>query len=337
MGKKRDISSFLKGQIIALQNEGYTERAISSRLQISKTAVHNAVVSGGSSRRCNNRRPRKTTPRDDRLIKHLVQLSPHISSVRVAQVAGERGINISSRTVRRRLTSEFHLVARRPAKKPLLTTKQLKARLQFCKAMKDKSAAWWEKVMFTDESTFQQIRSNGYNYVRRPKGERLNPRYTIKTVKHLPSVMVWGAISAMGRCGLHLFGKGEKVNAEKYIAVLESKVKVHMNASGTSIFQQDSAPCHTAKSVKKWFTDNNVHVLPDWPSSSPDLNVIENCWELMKKKVAAHRPTSEEDLKKILKTVWVTEITPSYCKTLVHSMPARIHAVIQNRGHPTKY
>jgi len=149
--------------------------------------------------------------------------------------------------------------------------------------------------------------------------------------------MVWGAITAKGRCGIHVFGNRERVNAAKYIEVMESKVKIHMNISSSTIFQQDSAPCHTAKTVKKWFADNGISLLPNWPSSSPDLNVIENCWNLMKRKVAAHRPTSLEDLIRVLKQVWVIEITPEYCLTLVHSMPSRICAVLKNRGYPTKY
>jgi hypothetical protein len=61
------------------------------------------------------------------------------------------------------------------------------------------------------------------------------------------------AISAKGRCGIHIFDKGERVNAVKYISVMNSKVKLHINISCTTIFQQDSAPCHTAKTVRKWF------------------------------------------------------------------------------------
>ncbi len=157
--------------------------------------------------------------------------------------------------------------------------------MAFCKAHKDKSAEWRERVMFSDESTFQQIRSTGYNYVRRPQGERLNPKYTIKTVKHPSSIMVRGAISANGHGGLHIFSKGEKVNATKYIGVLKNKLKKHMDVLGTRVFQQDSAPCHTAKVVKKWFESKRITLLLNWPSSSPDLNCIENCWNLMKQKL----------------------------------------------------
>ena len=336
MGRKRDLSEFQKGQINALHSEGLSQCAIALRLHISRCSVQNALRST-PTRRHNCRGVRKTTIRQDRALKAIVVRSPHASSARIAQSAAANGVNISARTVRRRLLCDFGLPARRPAKKPLITKKQLRDRLKFCHAFKSKPAEWWERVVFSDESTFQQLRGNGYNYVRRPVGERLNPKYTLKTVKHPPSVMVWGAISAKGRCGLEIFDKGVKINAAKYVEVLESKLKIHMTLTNTSIFQQDSAPCHTAKVVKKWLKDNSVQVLENWPPNSPDLNVIENCWSAMKKKVAAHSPTSEADLKRILKEVWVKEINPDYCKTLVHSMPERISAVIRNKGYPTRY
>ena len=140
--------------------------------------------------------------------------------------------------------------------------------------MKNKSIDWWSTVMFSDESTFQQVRNSGSNYVRRPTGERLNPKYTIKNP---PSVMVWGAITAAGISGLHIFDKDEKVNAVKHISVLESKVKLHMNVSRTTMFQQDSAPCHTDRTVQKWLAGNKIHLLSNWPSNSSDLKVFENC------------------------------------------------------------
>ena len=47
-------------------------------------------------------------------------------------------------------------------------------------------------------------------------------------MKHLPSLMVWGAITAAGPCGLEIFGKDLKVNAAKYIEVLKANIKMHM-------------------------------------------------------------------------------------------------------------
>jgi len=44
MGKKRSLFEAQRAQIAILRQEGYTERAISERLAVSKTAVHQAVV-----------------------------------------------------------------------------------------------------------------------------------------------------------------------------------------------------------------------------------------------------------------------------------------------------
>ena len=58
------------------------------------------------------------------------------------------------------------------------------------------------------------------------------------------------------------------------------------------IFQQNGEPVHTARIVKKWLLDNIIDLL-DWPGQ--DLNVIENCWTVMKQKVAARNPVSMDD------------------------------------------
>ena len=43
MGKKASISNVVRAQIVTLFKEGYTERAIATKVGRSKNAVHNAV------------------------------------------------------------------------------------------------------------------------------------------------------------------------------------------------------------------------------------------------------------------------------------------------------
>jgi hypothetical protein len=52
---------------------------------------------------------------------------------------------------------------------------------------------WWA-VIFSDESKFNILGSDDWEWCWRKKGEANNPRYTQKKVKHGgSSVMVWGA------------------------------------------------------------------------------------------------------------------------------------------------
>ena len=65
--------------------------------------------------------------------------------------------------------------------------------------------------------------------------------------------------------------------------------------------------------------------------------MIENVWQVSKRKAAAHKPTSEAHLSTLLKEVWVKEISPDYCRSLVCSIPDRIRAILPNKRYPTKY
>ena len=66
-----------------------------------------------------------------------------------------------------------------------------------------------------------------------------------------------------------------KIEIKKYIDVLDSHLLSFMSIHGCTTFQQDSAPCHKAKAVTKWFLAKNVNVLQR-PGHFPDLNPIEN-------------------------------------------------------------
>ena len=91
--------------------------------------------------------------------------------------------------------------------------------------------------------------------------------------------MVWGVISVHGTSRLHIVSS--TMNAQKYISVLQTRFPPQIKdwqCESDWIFQQDSARCLTAKSVKSWIAKNNVQVLP-WAGNSPEMNPIENLWE----------------------------------------------------------
>ena len=66
------------------------------------------------------------------------------------------------------------------------------------------------------------------------------------------------------------------------------------------------------KAVKSWLKQKIIPLLQPWPGSSPDLNITESVWTVLKQEVSVHNPTSEADLINWMKAVWVREITPEF-------------------------
>ena len=99
--------------------------------------------------------------------------------------------------------------------------------------------------------------------------------------------------------------------------------------------QQDDDPNHTAKTTQEWVRHKSLNVL-DWPSQSPDLNLIENLWRDLKIVVQRLSPSNLTELERISREE--RETLPKYrCEKLVASYPRRLKAVIAVKGASTKY
>jgi len=192
-------------------------------------------------------------------------------------------------------------------------------------------------VLFSDESTLEVL-DEKCQYVRRKPGEMYSPSCIVKTVKHPASVMVWSTMSVHGVGRLYIV-EG-RMNQHQYIKVLQTRLLPDLSShfpDGGAIFQQDGAPCHTAKSVKAFLDKNKVCVLP-WPSHSPDMSPIENLWMVVKRRISQRCPTSKIELIEALIDVWNRDPEiKELCKKLIKGMPKRIGQLLKAKGASTKY
>ena len=124
-------------------------------------------------------------------------------------------------------------------------------RLAFARKCSKWTIQKWAKVMWSDESTFR-INAQRNGFVRRAGNmDRYSPRYTVKTVKHPESVMIWGAFSgAGGRAGLGFLQKGVTMNSVRYLEILDKQLPQYMEEHACDLFMHDGAPCHRSKLVK---------------------------------------------------------------------------------------
>lgn len=194
------------------------------------------------------------------------------------------------------------------------------------------------QVCFSDESTFEIV-ENKAQFVRRRKGEKFHPDCVKKTVKHPTKVMIWSVISGKGTGRLYVVEGIMK--QDQYREVIRTRLIPQLQEwfpNGESfVFMQDGAPCHTARSVKTFLQQNNIPLLC-WPGNSPDMNPIENVWELVKRELAKEAITTKTRL--IEKIIFVWNHHPRMQETVqacINSMPRRINALIAAKGGSTKY
>ena len=76
----------------------------------------------------------------------------------------------------------------------------------------------------------------------------------------------------------------------------------------------------------------------DWPSSSPDLNPIENVWSILKQRVhSGELYLSIDSLKETIQRICEDPEMTSICQSVIESMPKRIMACLAAKGGLTKY
>lgn len=175
------------------------------------------------------------------------------------------------------------------------------------------------------------------HYARRRVNESLRSDCIQSTLKFPAKLMIWGAISSKGTSEIQ-FCEGT-MDQFKYIETIKTFLPTARNwyRRRKWIFQQDSAPCHTAKRVKSFMASNVLDVL-SWPGNSPDMNPIEHMWALLKNEIYKLNINSISELKVAIKDAWEnSDILKKHAKCLISSMPRRVKAILKAKGGITKY
>lgn len=337
MAARKEIPLQIRKLIIQDRQNGLSLGKIAQKFSISKPGVQKLCNKFETSHQISNLpgrgRKRATTSREDALIVRQTKVKSCISSI---EIKDQLNLNVSTKTIRNRL-HEAGLNSRVSIKKPMITLKNKKKRLEFAKKYTDKPLSFWKTVVWSDESKFELVGKKKRRRVWRKVGEALLDRHTTKTVKFGGgSIMVWGCFSWYGVGNLHRIDG--IMDARQYIRILSTNLPQSVEKMGISeqyIFQQDNDPKHTAGITKKYFERKAINVL-EWPPQSADLNPTENLWTALDSKVPPSGRTNQQIFFENLLAAW-NELKPDLLKNLVESMNRRLSAVIKARGGNTKY
>lgn len=220
-------------------------------------------------------------------------------------------------------------------RKPKLTSANIEGRKQF----ERDHIHWtnkWRKVIFSDEKKFNLDGPDGFAYYWHDL--RTEKKIFTKRQSGGGSVMVWGAIGYRKKMPLSFITT--RLNAKQY----QEMVGPYFPGYGYECagrgwqLQQDNAPIHVAKSTLADFKQRGINMFRNWPSKSPDMNIIENVWSILARKVykGGRQYNNKNELKEAITAVW-QNIPQAKIQSLYASLPRRIIALHDAKGKWTKY
>ena len=217
---------------------------------------------------------------------------------------------------------------------------QKKERLKWARDHSSWTSEDWRNVLWSDETKFCLVKSEGKEYVWVKEEGRLGGDAVIGTNKYGGGkIMMWGCMSWEGvgfACRIE-----STMDAELYSDILKEElmetIKYYKLDQKKVIFQQDRDPKHTSKLATSTLAELKLNILP-WPAQSPDLNPIEYLWNHVQRNLRIHSRifgTKDELWDQI--QVEMEERNKELCRKLIGTMPERVRDVIKANGGYTRW
>lgn len=335
------ISTAQSNHILSLLDSGHSGHEISTL-----TGASTASISRLHSRyrpyltKAPGGRPSKLSDTNIRHALRLISSGKAENAVQVTKALKDiTNQPLSAQTVRNGL-KDVGMKAVVKKKRPFLSKRHRKERMDFAISHKDWTVEDWKRVVWSDETKINRLGSDGKKWVWKKAGEKLSDRMVEGTLKFGGgSLMMWGCMLWEG-VGYSCKIDG-RMDGELYTHILEDELQDSIEFYGKTkddiIFQQDNDPKHKCKKAKDWFEDHGYEVLL-WPAQSPDLNPIEHLWSHLKRRLAEYEipPRGILELWERVEKEW-EKIGSEVCQNLIESMPRRVEAVLKAKGGYTKY
>ena len=151
--------------------------------------------------------------------------------------------------------------------------------------------------------------------------------------------MVWGYICH--DCKLDLVTMQDNLTGVQYIRdVLQPIVVPHFDIHPLAtrpVYMDDNARPHRSRAVTAYLQSEAVTSVP-WPAMSPDLNPIEDIWDMLGRRMHAREPPVQNirQVEAALHCEW-QQLSQQGIRRLTGGMRRRVETVIQARGGYARY
>jgi transposase len=195
----------------------------------------------------------------------------------------------------------------------------------------------WRRVLFSDEKSFWLGSSPTHSW------QEPGKRKTRSVTRHPPKLHVWAAAGYYVKSKLYFFT--HNLDSDLYLTILDERISENhliyapdcpRSLRGKWHFLQDNDPKHKAASTMSYLRQTVGRRIISHPSQSPDLNIMEDLWSYLDRKIKIAHVKTIEHLKHQLTKEWAN-LPWSEIRKSAASMPARIAECVQLHGERTHY
>lgn len=215
-----------------------------------------------------------------------------------------------------------------------LSAKNKEHRLNYAIAMQKYH---WKRVLFSDEKTFP------LGLTKRRAWQQPGKRQKHYVKRHPIKINVWGAVGQYMKSELFFFRKN--MDGPLYQRIIKSRLQEKKIAfapdcptrlPGHWVFLQDNDPKHKAKATMALLNKLVPRRIIQHPAQSPDLNIMEDIWSHLDRKVKAAKIKTVKGLQRKLTMEW-DRLPWSLIRKSVGSMRARLALCEELQGARTPY
>uniref|UniRef100_A0A8C5QHB4 Transposase n=1 Tax=Leptobrachium leishanense TaxID=445787 RepID=A0A8C5QHB4_9ANUR len=195
MPRRKELSEDLPSRIVDLHEAGKGYKSISKSLDVHVSTVRQTVYKWRKFSTVatlpRRGRPVKMTARAQRRMLNEVKKNPRVSAKDLQKSLAHANIFVDTSTIRKTLNKNG-VHGRTPRRKPLLSKKNIAARLKFAKEHLDVPQHYWQNILWTDETKIELFGKNTQHYQGYSKRSELleKANRTLKISVRLPFLAI---------------------------------------------------------------------------------------------------------------------------------------------------
>ena len=341
---KKQLTEAGKGRALGLlEDAGWSVKDVANKMGVSRWTIMRLVKKKKEDPKSEVPRRKKGTgakkkygQRELDAIENALERNSFLTSTDLKIMMPKLLRNLDARTIRRIMRDELDRPASVAPVKAVLTDEMRSERIKWVKGKLKLRKAIWEDVLFCDEVMFQARGGGGdWRLVRRPRtAPRFAPKYCRRRYKRPRKLMALAGIAADGSRFLEFLKTGQMMKSVTYCKSLKKKALPLVKPRNLMILH-DGAKIHSSRYTQNFLTQEKVKSLM-LPGNSFDLNPLENCFGLLKRKLVKEPTRSIKEMKRKVRLLW-RRMTNDYLFKLCTSMRRRLLAVQKAEGYMTKY